>query len=109
MTNDYQPGGPPGNERGSTGVEPQSLLRHKDSATPAAESNHDCWLERYLTYLCHEATMLGGGQIAWHYIGCASAAYAEFSASGSTTCRYRAWLGIRTACQWLAQLRRAAA
>jgi hypothetical protein len=66
----------------------------------------DYWIERYLRWLEGEIDRLGGGAIARHYLKCAKANYREFCASRDSRARFSAWLAIRTACQWLSQLRR---
>jgi hypothetical protein len=66
----------------------------------------DIWIQRYLAYVFLETKALSGGQIAEHYLKCARAAYVEFVVRGKPEDRYRCWLAIRTACQWLCQLRR---
>jgi hypothetical protein len=69
--------------------------------------NREPWLERYVQYLTREHQGLGGGPIGLHYLTCIAASYREFQATGTQQARFRTWLGIRTCCQWLAQLRRA--
>jgi hypothetical protein len=99
--------GPPENLRGHAGkVWPQSLLtKQRDFATFHTESKlvGDPWIERYLEFLDREIKVLAG-PIGRHYFRCACAAYAEFITSGSRASRYRSWLCIKTACNWLAQL-----
>jgi single-stranded DNA-binding protein len=74
---------------------------------PRTEPNeHDLWIERYLSYLTVEHTRLGEGPIGQHYLKCAAASYREFQAIGTQESRFRTWLGIRTLCQWLCQLRK---
>ena len=65
----------------------------------------DYWLDRYLIFLEREMTRLSAGPIGQHYLRCASAAYADFQAAPSQAGRYRAWNGVVTCCQWIAQLR----
>ena len=65
----------------------------------------DPWIERYVPYLTREHDRLGGGVIGRHYLSCITASYREFQAAGAKEARFRTWLGIRTICQWLAQLR----
>jgi hypothetical protein len=76
----------------------QQLPRRKRS------DNRDGWIERYVRWLFREATRLGGGPIARHYLACAQTAYAEFCASGDVSTRHSAWLAIRTCALWLKQL-----
>jgi hypothetical protein len=89
--------------------QPQREIKQRDFATFDTESKlvGDPWIERYLEFLGREIKVLAG-PIGWHYSRCACAAYAEFIALHSQESRYRAWLAIRTACQWLAQLERRA-
>jgi len=103
--------GPPGKGRSRTDqVRPQKETKQRDFAIFHTESKFvgDPWIERYLEFLDHQIGVLAGGTIGRHYFRCACAAYAEFIALHSQESRYRTWLAIRTACQWLAQLERRA-
>jgi hypothetical protein len=66
--------------------------------------NSDRWLARYLAWLEHEIHRLNSGPIGRHYLRCAAAAYDDLAATKCPRARYRAWLGVRTCCQWLSQL-----
>ncbi len=78
-----------------------------DYATLAVEGKRvDLWIERYLVFLDHEIVRLKAGFIGEHYLHCAEASYREFQSSQAVKDRFRAWLAIRTCCQWLCQLRR---
>jgi hypothetical protein len=64
----------------------------------------DAWIERYVSYLRREHERLGGGAIGLHYLACITASHREFQSAGTQQARFGTWLGIRTLCQWLAQL-----
>jgi hypothetical protein len=68
----------------------------------------DPWIERYLRFVDSEIKDLKAGAIGRHYRDCAAVFYREFQMSRNAADRFRAWLAIRTACQWLAQLEKGA-
>jgi hypothetical protein len=64
----------------------------------------DRWIEVYFAFLDQEIARLNAGIIAKHYRRCAEACYREFQSCQAPRARFRAWLAIRTCCQWLMQL-----
>jgi hypothetical protein len=78
----------------------------KDLPDCQPRCNRDPWIERYVPYLTREHERLGGGPISQYYLACITASYREFKATGTQQARFGTWLGIRTLCQWLSQLRR---
>jgi hypothetical protein len=101
----------PENGSGRLGIKPD---RHRENQNnplillPEEQPNckRDTWLECYISYLAREHERLGGGPIGLHYLGCIRAGYREFQSTGTPKGRFGVWLGVRTLCQWLSQLRR---
>jgi hypothetical protein len=84
----------------------QHRERHCTTFLPEEQPrcNRDLWIESYVSYLAREHERLGGGAIGRHYLTCVAASYREFQSAGTQQARFGTWLGIRTLCQWLAQL-----
>jgi hypothetical protein len=73
---------------------------------PEPERKRDVHIQRRLAYLTAEHARLRGGAVGLHYLHCGHRHHAEFSATGDPRSRFAAWLAIRTASSWLAQLER---
>ena len=98
----------PGKKRGFAGqTKPQKEIKHRKYAISGVKDKPaDRCIEGYLGFLDREIAALNAGLIGQHYRHCAEMFYREFKSSQSIQDRFRAWLAIRTCCQWLSQLGR---